>query len=524
MSVVLKFIRELGPYRLAAAVGGLVLLLILLVIGMVSMSPGNMSVLYSDLEASDSSQIVRELEGQNVPYEVVAGGSIIKVPQDRVLKLRMFMAQEGLPARGSIVGYEIFDKEEALGTTNFMQNVRLVRALEGELSRTISSFDQVDKVRVHLVIPQREIFSRDRQEPRASIVVKLKGSRTLGKSEVNSISHLAATAVPGLDVKNITIVDTKGRPLKLSAGEDDEFGAGGSSQEQKLSFELAMKKRLEALLEQMLGAGKATVQVSADLNFDRIVSNSETYDPDSAVIRSVQSLEESEKTPVGDQDSMDVSVANNLPGGIGESGDDAAFATSFKRDETTNYEISKVIQNKISESGTVSHLSVAVVVDGHYNIDDETGSVSYSPRNAEEIAQIEAIVKTAVGFQEKRDDKVQVVSMQFITDLESLERDDTQAWLREELPSLLQTLILAVVVTLIVVMVIRPIALRAFDSVPTNVDELGLPTAAGNAEEKAANFAAAKEASTPPAVKKINDVIAAYPQETMIVLRKWLNK
>lgn len=523
MSVVLKFIRELGPYKLAGAVGGFLLLCILLVVGAMNMSSRDMAVLYSDLEPSDSNQIVQELELQNIPYEVLAGGTIIKAPQDRVLKLRMFMAQEGLPARGSIVGYEIFDKEEALGTTNFMQNVRLVRALEGELSRTIASFDQIDKVRVHLVIPQREIFSRDRQEPRASIAVKLKGSRTLGKNEINSISHLAATAVPGLDVKNITIVDTKGRPLKLSAGEDDEYGAGGNSQEQKLSYELAMKRRLEALLEQMLGAGKATVQVSADLNFDRIVSNSETYDPDSAVVRSVQSMEESEKTPVGDQDSLDVSVANNLPGGFGgDAGEGGLFATSVKRDETTNYEISKVIQNKISESGTVSHLSVAVVVDGHYNIDAETGEATYQQRTEDEISQIEAIVKTAVGFQEKRDDQVQVMSMQFITDLESLEQDDTQAWLREELPSLLQTLILAVVVTLIVVMVIRPLALRAFDTTAP-VDAFGIPTRSGGGE-KPATFSAAKEASTPPAVRKINDVIASYPQETMIVLRKWLNK
>lgn len=530
MSVVLKFARELGPYKLMALLGGFVLLL--LIIGGITLSHSKkMAVLYTDLESSDSSKIVQILDGSGVAYETSSNGSVIRVPQDSVSKLRMLIAQEGLPVRGSIVGYEIFDKEEALGTTNFMQNIKLVRALEGELSRTIATFDQIEKVRVHLVIPQREIFSREKQEPRASIILKLKNNAQLNKADINSISHLVATAVPGLDIDNVTIVDTKGRSLKLGGTDDDEIAGGyGSAHDQKILFEANMKRRVEDLLSQMLGTNKATVEISADLNFDRTISNSETYDPDGAVARSVQSTEETEKTPVGDADNMDVSVANNLPGGFGDDeAMDGLFATSQKRDEITNYEISRVVQNKISETGTVSRLSVAVVVDGNYNPDPNTGKLVYTPRTAEEMAQITSVIKTAVGYQEKRDDQIQVVNMQFSHELDEIAEDDNTVWLREELPSLVQTLILAVVVTVVVIAVIRPIAIRAFDTKgAAGMPKRGVVAVAGSVggsvEDQVAAFTRAKEEAITGTARKVNDTITAFPDEAVMIMRKWLNK
>jgi flagellar M-ring protein FliF len=268
--------------------------LLLFAIYLYKISATEMSVLYSGLDNADSSRISSELDAKNIPYTLENDGTVIKVANEHVLKMRLVMAAQGLPSHGSMVGYEIFDKEETLGTTNFLQNVKLMRALEGELTRTISSFESVAKVRIHLVIPQREVFSKDKQEPRASVILKLKGTKSLSKSEINSISHLIVTAVPGLDIKNITIVDTSGKSLKLGGEEENGFEGNGTNaaEDYRIAYEARLTSVIEDLLAKSLGAGKVKARVSAEMNFDRIVVNSEIYDPDSAVIRSVQSIEE----------------------------------------------------------------------------------------------------------------------------------------------------------------------------------------------------------------------------------------
>ncbi len=521
LAIIMNFLRQLGPVKLAITAVTLLSFLLLFAIYFYKTSSADMSVLYSDLDGTDSSRITTELDSKNIPYILDNEGTTIRVPETYVLKTRVMMASQGLPTHGSMVGYEIFDKEETLGTTNFLQNVKLMRALEGELTRTISSFDPVAKVRVHLVIPQREVFSKDRQEPRASVILKLKGSKSLNKNEINAISHLVVTAVPGLDIKNITIVDTAGRSLKLGGDEESTFegGGGGAAEDYRTSYENKLTRALEELLERSLGAGKVRARVSAEMNFDRVVTNAEIYDPDSAVLRSSQSTEERERTPVSGEDQLDISLANNLPGN-GAASDllNNQAATIERTDETKNYEISKTIRNEISEAGAVQKLSVAVLVDGHYKKDPVSGEMQYSPRTPEELAQIEQLVKAAVGFKEERKDQLKVVNMPFMNDINNL--DSEENWLREQLPSLFQSLILAVIVILVFLTIVRPLAISLL-GVSRTISDKDKDFALEESSEIEVSLVEQKVQAA--SMRKVNEVMNSHPEETLMVLRRWLN-
>lgn len=523
LAAFLNFIRQLGPLKLAIGAVTILALLLLLVVYVFRISSVDLGILYSGLDPNDRGRITTELDARNVPYNIENDGDTIKVPADKVLKMRLVMAGLGLPNQGSMVGYEIFDKEETLGTTNFLQNVKLMRALEGELTRTISSFDSIAKVRVHLVIPQREVFSKDRQEPRASVILKLKGQK-LTKTEVNSISHLMVTAVPGLDIKNITIVDTSGKSLKLGGEDENSFegSAGGTtSEEYRVGYESRLTQTIEELLERSLGVGKVRAKVSAEINFDRVVTNSETYDPDSAVVRSVQSIEERERTPIASEDSLDISIANNLPGG-GSNADLLASqaATIDKTDETKNYEISKTVKSEIREGGAVRKISVAVLVDGTYKQNEESGESIYSPRTDAELVQIESLVKAIIGFSAERKDKVEVVNMAFMDDMNMLDAEDN--WLRDQLPSLFQSLILAIIVILIFLTIVRPLALKLFKtSDDAHSDQMiKLEDDAGEEEIEVSLVQKNVQAHS---VKKVSEVLDNHPDEALMVLRRWLN-
>ena len=275
-------------------------------------TPG-MTLLFADLDTADSGQIVAKLENMGVPYELRGNGNQILVPSDQVLRLRLSVAQEGLPSGGSM-GYELFDRSESLGTSNFVLNIHRLRALEGEIARTIASLSNVRAARVHLVLPKRELFSRDKQEPSASILLQMRGGYRLTKSEVFAIQHLVASAVPKLRPSRISILDGQG--TLLAAGRDDDVMAFGSSsmggEDLTAAYEARLGRKLEEMLERVVGAGRVRAEVKADMDFDRISTTSETFDPDGQVVRSTQSVEENATT--GDSElSSPVTVASNLP-------------------------------------------------------------------------------------------------------------------------------------------------------------------------------------------------------------------
>ncbi|MFK7973446.1 MAG: flagellar basal-body MS-ring/collar protein FliF [Rickettsiaceae bacterium] len=529
MQVIIQFFKDTSPIRLAAAVGT-ILFLIIFIVFISNVNNSDMAVLYSDLDLEDSSKVVHELEKRNIRYVAEGNGTIIKVKKSEVINTRLALAYEGLPSSGSVVGYEIFDKEDSIGATNFSQNIKMVRALEGELSRTISAFEQVDKARVHLVIPQREIFSKERLEPRASIVLKFKGTRKLNKNEIDALSHLVVTAVPGLEMRNITIVDNKGTALKIGSSEEGEFNSS-NNEEIRIAHEVRLRKIIEELLARSLGEGNVKAQVSLAMNFDRIVTSSETYDPDGAVVRSTQSMDEKERTPVSYQ-SQDASVANNIPGGNADEQASNQFAIIEKSDQTTNYEISKTVKNHISESGLIQKMSIGILVDGIYKNNPDTGESEYQPRSKEEIAKIIDLVKAAVGFDEDRHDKIEVINIKFASAIQEFEDDSD--WLKEELPHLFQTIVFAIVLLLILITVIRPIALKAFEVKKINQDALDEPGFVDNINSTISSpisstetniFEETREAAPKSApISKINDVATANPQDLVNILRKWLDE
>ncbi|PCJ23923.1 MAG: flagellar M-ring protein FliF [Rickettsiales bacterium] len=542
MQVLIQFLKEMSPAKLAAIAVTILASIIMFILFLSKVGEDEFAVLYTDLDLQDSAKIAEDLDTRKIIYKAMFDGSTIKVHKSEVASTRLALAQSGLPNAGSIVGYEIFDKEDSIGATNFSQNVKLIRALEGELSRTITSFDQVSRARVHLVMPQREIFSKERLEPKASVVLKFRGGRRLSKSGIDAISHLVVTSVPGLEMKNITIVDTKGKPLKIGSSEENMDFASSKNEEMRIGSENRLRGMIEELLSHSFGSGKVKAQVSLEMNFDRVVTNSEIYDPEGAVIRSVQSVDEREKTPVSSGGGGDVSVANNIPGGdSGGGGAGGNFATTEKSDQTTNYEISKTIKNHISESGVVTKMSIGILVDGNYTTDPETQEVSYSDRSKEDLDKIVSLVKVATGFDDDRGDKIEVINIRFSSNLEPFD-DDEVDWVMEHLPNLFQVLIFAILVFLVLITVIKPVALKAFE-VKNNQADMdsdiidaagGIPGEGGVSGGVVAVSAdgtpvegAASETPVPvkiSPVTKINELADSNPEDLVSVLRKWLNE
>ena len=534
---IVQFFKDMSPQKLIATSLAIFAFLVIFGVYVAKIGATEFAVLYSDLEMQDSAKIVQELERRNLAYQAIHDGSVIKVHKSEVVNIRLALAQEGLPNAGSIVGYEIFDKEDSIGATNFSQNIKLIRALEGELSRTITAFEQVEKARVHLVMPQREIFSKEKMEPRASVVLKFKGLKRLGKAEIDAISHLVVTSVPGLEMKGVTIVDTKGAALKIGSSEESSDFGGGKNEEVRVASEERLRQIIENLLESTLGAGKVRARVALEMNFDRIVTNSELYDPDSSVARSVHSIDEKEQTPVASGDESDVSVANNIPGGANGEDPRSKFALIEKSDQITNYEISKTVKNHISESGLIKKMSIGILVDGQYIKNLDTKEMDYTPRSKEDLDKIANLVKVAVGFDEDRSDKLEVINMKFSSELDS--DDDDTGWLRENLSSVFQTLVFAIVVLLVLITVIRPIALKAFEvrkigernqlglggegfnNLNLSLDENGVFDPGLVATE---NIADSKKVVADIMLNKVSKVVDSNPQDLVNVLRKWLNE
>lgn len=535
MNAMVQSLKELSQIKLAALAGAAVLLIAFFIFISLRVSSPVMSPLYTNLPIEDGSAIVAELEKQAIPYELRANGTQIMAPSDQVLKLRMQMAQLGLPSSGSIVGNEIFDSSEALGTSNFVLNINKLRALEGELSRTIGSFAQIESARVHLVIPKRELFTREKQEPTASVALKMRGATELEKEEIAAIRHLVSTAVPGLKVQRITIVDNRGRLLAKGVDAEGDMGVLAEEVEQyRIGYESRVRDTIERLIEQSVGFGKVKAEVTADIDFDRVVKNSEKFDPEGQVARSVQGVDENEKSNERKADD-NVSVKNNLPDSKADSAAVLNQSETNRSEETTNYEISKETTNQIKETGTVKRLSVAVLVDGIYTTDKD-GNQVYQPRSKEELGQVEDLVRSAIGFNADRGDEVRVVNMQFVDNQDVMTVEGPLDWLKNDLDNIIQTLVLGGVAILAILLVIRPLVNRAIEAAELaqqeeqfELDAIGGPSIAGRladmsgeeGEEDMINIDRIQGKVKSSTYRKINDLIEKHPEETLTILRQW---
>lgn len=466
MNAFVETFRNLGVGRLAAAAGMTIGLVVFFVFLATRLSTSQLALLFDDLKQDDTARIVQQLESMEIPHEVSADNRQVRVPSDQVARLRLSLAEQGLPEDGSI-GYEIFDRDQTLGTSNFIQNINHVRALEGELARTIATVNSVRAARVHLVLPRRELFSRQRLDPSASIVLKMRGTGRLDRGQIQAVQHLVATAVAGLKPDRISIIDDRGTLLSRGGGGGEGNVAALNAEERRISFEGRLNRTIEQLIEPSVGIGNVRAEVRAQMDFDRVVTNEEIYDPESQVIRSTQSISEANNNK--ETDSAAVSVGQNLPDAQDNQNTPGAESASNRTEESTNFEISKTNRQHIRESGSIKKLSVAVLVNDRVKETAE-GEPSFEPRGKEELANIEKLVKSAVGFDQKRGDTVEIVNMRFAEPPQMLGGVDDAILLgfsTADLRRIVEVLILAVVGILIILLVVRPLIAKIFETSPT---------------------------------------------------------
>ncbi len=480
------FVKSLGAARMAAMAAVTLALVGFFSFLMIQMTTPQMVPLFTDLPVDDSASIIKDLERQAIPYQLKNDGAIIMVPKEAVARLRMKLAESGLP-KGGGVGYEIFDKSDALGSTTFVQNINHLRALEGELSRTIRGIDRVQAARVHLVLPDRPLFSRDKADASASIVLKVRGA--LEPQQVRAIRHLVATAVNGLKPERVSVIDETGKLLADGATQDNQFN-GASSDERKLAYESRLRGEVETIVSSVVGPGHARVQINADFDINRITQTSDKFDPDGRVLRSSQTREE--QSASGARSDGAVSAGTELPNSgnqQGGGGGAAAGDQTKKTEEIVNYEISRTTKTEVIEAGRVNRISAAVLVDGNYTKNDK-GEVAYQPRPKEEIDRISALVRSAIGFDAKRGDQVEVVNLRF-ADITPSPINEPAGWMnliqftKEDIMRSAEVGVMALLGLVVMFMVVRPLVRRIITPDGLQPGQLMAPAAVAVSPEAA---------------------------------------
>ncbi|MFL2770253.1 MAG: flagellar basal-body MS-ring/collar protein FliF [Rhodospirillaceae bacterium] len=537
MNPFVQQLKNLGPARLAAMAGVSVGLIVFIIFFATRFSSSPYELLYGNLSQTDSREISRQLELSGVKFQVSNDAKEIMVPADNVTRVRLEMAELALPSGGS-VGYELFDDMDALGATNFMQNINLVRALEGELSRTIRSIEGVQSSRVHLVMPQREMFTRQTQEPTASVYVKMSSGR-LDANQVKAVQHIIAAAVPKLKPANISIVDERGTLLSRNYADDEEMVAV-QQDEARVNLENRLSGAIIEMIESSLGPGKVRAEVRAEMDFDRVVTEEEIYDPDGSVPRSTVTVDENLETLDSDPDN--VTVGQNLPDQQFADNAGPRSSTSEQRtEETVNFEISRRVVNQIRESGIIRRLSVAVLVDGTY-VEDENGERVYQNLEQDTMDKLDSLVRSAIGFDAERGDQVEVINMPFTSFDEVagvVEPFDLFGFAKEEILRMAEGIGVAVVAVLVILLVVRPLVTKAFEAMPdedamlmadtgvaqiTGPGDMPMPLPEDEEEDldELIDIAKVEGRVQASSLRKINDIVDKHPEEAISIFRTWL--
>jgi flagellar M-ring protein FliF len=545
--------RWLVPGRIAGALGITALVGGGLAAIMLQSGGEGKALLYSGLDLAEAAEITGQLETANIKYEMRGDGSSIFVDRAQVLSARMMLSAEGLPSRGS-VGYEIFDKGDALGATSFVQNVNRLRALEGELARTIGSIENVRSARVHLVMPERRLFEQDARPPTASIVVEVRG-QTLTGQQVRAIRNLVAGAVPGLEPERVTILDASGRLLAAGAEGGVDGAAGATQEERRAAIEDRIRRTVAEIVDGVAGPGSARVQVTAEVDFSRVTQSSETFDPDGRVVISTETLEDTENE-IGREAEQATTVANNVPGA-----DPAAESppTNERRgnrlEERVNYKVSSTTRTEVLEAGRLSRLSVAVALDD-IAVPGEGGAITYQPRSAEEMNRIMALVRSAVGFDEKRGDVVEVVNVRFArpdAPVEGVSAPSPMSFDRNDIMRGIELGVLLIAGLALIFFVLRPLAFGLSGGVRKTkggkgaasqalleggegggsragrdggeamdaMFDINMPPSAIDQSVNIAQFAGKLKASS---VKKVAELVTKQPDESLTVMRSWMGQ
>jgi len=381
----------------------------------------------------------------------------VLVPDELVAKARLVLARDGLPSGGS-VGYEIFDRGDNLTASSFQQALNQTRALEGELSRSIRAIQGVRAARVHLVLPHREAFARDRQEAQAAVELTMQGAARLDQEGVRAILNLVAAAVPGLRTQNIAIVDTRGNLLARAGEPVGPSGVLETAEEQRHAAELRLARAVEEMLERSLGSGHVRAEASISYDYEQVHETQERYDPDGQVVRSQQNVTSTSKSS---EAANTVSVQNNLPNA--DAGTNGAGSQEQRQEETTNYEIAKTVRTIVRDQPKIARLSLAVMVDGAA-VAGADGKAVWQERPQAELDRIARLVRSAIGFDEKRGDTVEVASLRFVADPELVATDAAPAlpfgFEKADLMRLAQLGLSGVIGIVALLLVLRPMVRR----------------------------------------------------------------
>jgi flagellar M-ring protein FliF len=413
------------------------------------------------LDLKESGEIDKVLKEKSIPFKLEDESRTILVPKGKVHSTRLELASRGLP-RGGSIGFEIFDKTN-IGLTEFTEHLQYLRALQGELERTISTLSQVESVRVHLALPKKSVFLEEREEPKATVVIKLKPGADLGKKEVKAIVHLVANSVEGLKPNNVTVVDTQGRDLTELVRGDEELEGGVDRAEFKHKLEKAMEKKLNSVLTSILGPGRAIATVSLDVDFSKVERMQEAFDPESIAVRSEDITNESVRGVVPQAGGVPGTESNLGPLEILYS---QSNMSSDKRRMIRNYEISKVVEKIQVPPGVIKRLSVSVMVDGIY--EKQGDKEVYKPLSPSDLEAIKRAVMAAVGYNQERGDVVEVVNVQFRNnELKSYQEEMKKMEEREFIYSLIKYGTFFIFMLFFLFLVIRPLVKYLLGMTPT---------------------------------------------------------
>ncbi len=474
-------------------------------------------VLFSNISQEDAGQVIAKLKEMKIPYQVE--GNAVSVPSDKVYELRLELASQGIPQGGGI-GFEIFDKNQ-FGVTEFVQRLNYVRAVQGELARTIRQLSEVDQARVHIAIPERSIFTEKDQKPTASVVLRLKGGRTLNQGQIGGIVHLVASSVEGLSPENVSVIDNMGNLLSKPS-DGGEMVADAKQLEYQKGVDKEYETKLQSMLEGIVGRGKAIVRVSTKLDFSKVERTEEKFDPDTIAIRSES---RSQEKTVGSTQGGVPGVASNQPGQPpAQTPAPASPSASQKQTESINYEVSRVVSKIIEPRGVVKSVSVAVLVDGTYQKGQGNQKGTFVPRNEQEMKKYDDIVKAAIGFDKNRGDQVIVENVPFETAAFEEVAGEKTDYLRLAM-SLLKYIIPIGVVLLLFMLVIKPL-LKALSSpvvyrTPEGAATYG-PT--GMPGMMGAGPQAAPPTSEEAARERALGIVGSNPKQAAGVVKEWLQE
>ncbi len=487
--------------------GGITLALAALIVAITLIQTPSYQVLFSNLSDEDAGLIVQKMKDLKISHKIE--GNVIKVPAEHVHDLRLQLASQGLPQGGG-VGFELFDKTD-LSTTDFVQKLNYRRALQGELSRTIRALPEIEQCRVHLAVPEKSVFVRTAEKPKASVFVKLKPGKRLSKGQVDGIVHLVASSIEGLDPNAVTVVDSKGELLTSIAD-----GTGGMTNvqiERQQMIEKDLENRIVSMLEPVVGKNKVRAKVAVNLNLTRMEKTEEKYDPDGQVPRSEQ--KSSEKSSTGTTGGAP-GVTSNLPGKTPPASA-ALKGQTDKKNETINYEISKTVTHHVITPGEIKRLSAAVLVDGSYAASEGSKELKYTARTEEDIKQYEEMVKRAIGFTPDRGDEIKVVNMPF----ESVPAEEMPPAKREIIPIVMEAakyLLPVIALILFFLFVIKPLMKIATTSKPSEKQALPAYSPAELEREKL------KELPGKGPKDMISEWAKDNPKEAATLIKAWLNE